>query len=297
MNPIPDQYKDLTSILAGAIFISFSSSWVAWSQVDPVVSAFYRVFFGSMILGLACLIKKEVHKISAKALLFCALCGLCFAGDLYCWHISIAYVGPGLATILGNFQVFVLTIISLLFFGQPVRFLFFVSLACAFLGLFLIVGINWGVLSDQYRIGVYFGLITALFYAVFILSLRQIQQINRDISFTYLLLLVSVTSTIVLGPLVPAAGETFAIPSLTSLAALLCLALFSQAIGWACIARSLPRVIPSLAGLVLLLQPSLAFIWDVLFFDRPTSAVQWLGVLIVLAAIYLGMGMTKQPAR
>lgn len=294
---IPDQHKDLAYILIGAIFISFSSSWVAWSQVDPLVSAFYRVFFGSLFLGLTCLVKKEVHRISSKAVLYCTLCGLCFAGDLYCWHVSIAFVGPGLATILGNFQVFVLTIISLLFFGQPLRILFLVSLALAFAGLFLIIGINWDALSDQYRIGVYFGLITALFYSVFILSLRQIQRLNRDMTFIYLLLLISVASTIVLGPLVLAAGKTFTIPSLTSLAALVCLALFSQAIGWACIARSLPNVMPSLAGLVLLLQPALAFVWDVLFFGRPTSAVQWFGVLVVLAAIYLGMGSAKKPVR
>ncbi len=294
MIPVPDQPKDLASILIGAIFISFSSSWVAWSQVDPLVSAFYRVFFGSLILGLACLVKKELHRISLKALLYCALCGLCFAGDLYCWHVSIIYVGPGLASILGNFQVFVLTIISLLFFGQPLRILFIVSLVLAFLGLFLIIGIDWDSLSEQYRLGVYFGLLTALFYAIFILSLRQIQRLNRDITFIYLLLLVSIASSIVLGPLVLVAGQTFAIPTLASLISLVCLALFSQSIGWAYITRGLPNVIPSLAGLVLLLQPALAFIWDVLFFGRPTTAVQWLGVLVVLAAIYLGMGVTKR---
>ncbi len=129
---IPDHYRDPAYILIGAIFISFSSAWVAWSQVDPVVSAFYRVFFGSMFLGLACLVKKELHPIAPKTILYCALCGLCFAGDLYCWHISILYVGPGLASILGNFQVFVLTIISLLFFGQPLRVLFLISLPLAF---------------------------------------------------------------------------------------------------------------------------------------------------------------------
>lgn len=42
-------------------------------------------------------------------------------------------------------------------------------------------------------------------------------------------------------------------------------------------------------GLILLLQPSLAFVWDVLFFQRPTTLINWLGVLVALTAIYLGM--------
>jgi drug/metabolite transporter (DMT)-like permease len=55
-------------------------------------------------------------------------------------------------------------------------------------------------------------------------------------------------------------------------------------------------VLPSVAGLLLLLQPSLAFVWDVLIFQRPTSATQWLGVAIVLSAIYLGMSSTKSSS-
>jgi len=72
------------------------------------------------------------------------------------------------------------------------------------------------------------------------------------------------------------------------------LALFSQTIGWAVISNSLPRVVPSLAGLILLLQPALAFVWDVLFFDRPTTLVQWGGVLVTLCAIYLGMSSSPK---
>jgi drug/metabolite transporter (DMT)-like permease len=65
-------------------------------------------------------------------------------------------------------------------------------------------------------------------------------------------------------------------------------------IGWIMITNALPRVRTSRIGLILLLQPSLSFIWDVVFFQRPTSPVNWLGVSMVLAAIYLGMA--RKPA-
>ena len=289
MNRIPERYQAPAHIVTGAVFISFSGVWVAWSQVDPMVSAFYRVLFGVLFLGPVCLIKDKIQRISPKTSLLIILCGLCFAADLYCWHISIVYVGPGLATILGNFQVFALTIVSLFFFGQPIRALFLVSLPLAFTGLVLIIGISWSSLPEDYQLGVYFGLATAFFYALFILSLRKIQQIEKNISFLYTLLLVSLATSVVLALLIIISGISFKIPNLTSLGSLVGLGLFSQTIGWAYITKSLPLVMPSMAGLILLLQPSLAFFWDVLIFDRPTSALQWLGVLIVLTAIYLGM--------
>jgi len=47
-------------------------------------------------------------------------------------------------------------------------------------------------------------------------------------------------------------------------------------------------------GLILLLQPALAFVWDILFFGRPTRAVELVGAAITLGAIYLGL-TGRQP--
>ncbi len=289
-----EAYRYTAHILTGAVFISFSGVWVALSQVEPTISAFYRVFFGAIFLLIASMVSGDLQRVRPKTLLYCALCGLCFSGNLLCWHQAVDYVGPGLATILGNFQVFVLTLISLLFFGQSPRVTYFLALALAFVGLFLVIGINWEMLPATYRVGVYLGLMTAILYAAFILSLRKIQQLEGNISFIYTLLLVSVFTSMILGPLAWVTGKSFAIPSLSSLGALVALALFSQTIGWAFIARSLPHVMPSLAGLILLLQPALAFLWDVLFFDRQTSTLQSIGIVIVLAAIYLGTRSSRK---
>ncbi len=67
----------------------------------------------------------------------------------------------------------------------------------------------------------------------------------------------------------------------------------TQALAWAMISYCLPGIEASRAGLVLLLQPALSFVWDVLLFNRLTGVVGWLGVAMVLAAIYMGMGSRK----
>ena len=83
-------------------------------------------------------------------------------------------------------------------------------------------------------------------------------------------------------------GNSFSIPDLQSGLSLVALGLMCQTLGWLLITRSLPWIPAAVAGLVLLLQPSLSFIWDVLFFNRTTSALAWVGVILALSAIYLG---------
>ena len=64
--------------------------------------------------------------------------------------------------------------------------------------------------------------------------------------------------------------------------------ILSHCIGWMFIASSLPHVSTTEAGIALLLQPTLSFVWDVLFFGRPMSATELVGAAIALTAIYLG---------
>jgi drug/metabolite transporter (DMT)-like permease len=276
-------------ILTGAAIISFSGIWVTWAGMEPTVSAFYRVFFGSFFLLLICLRRRQIRKINLTSSAVSIFCGLCFAADLFCWHTSIRYLGPGLATLLASFQVFVLTLVSIVFFHEKIRARFIVSIPLAFLGLALVVGFDWMSLSADYKIGIIFGLAAAFLYSAFLLTLRKIQVLEAETSFFYALLLVSLLSTLFLGFQVQVTNNSFAIHSLFSLASLLALALFSQTIGWALISSSLPKIVPSIAGLILLLQPALSFVWDVIIFSRTTSMMNWMGVALVLAAIYMGM--------
>jgi drug/metabolite transporter (DMT)-like permease len=275
-------------VMAGAFMTSFSGVWVKISHVTPTVSAFYRVLFGGLFLLIATCWKKELTWKGWYRLLLGLLCGAFLALDLFLWHQSIHYIGPGLATILGNFQVFLLAGLGVIFMGDKVSSRFFFAILMAILGLFLVVGIQWNQLGSQYKTGVYLGLATAVAYTGFLLSLRKLQAGGSETITFYGMMLVSFATTIFLGLQAVYSGDSFVIPDIQSWAALLLLGLTSQGIGWILISNALPRLRASFAGLVLLLQPSLAFIWDVLFFQRPTSTVNWIGVIMALTAIYLG---------
>jgi drug/metabolite transporter (DMT)-like permease len=101
-------------------------------------------------------------------------------------------------------------------------------------------------------------------------------------------MIVSTLSAIYLAADVIGNGESFAIPTIQSGLALVALGLFSQTAGWLLITHSLPRIPAAIAGLLLLLQPSLAFVWDVIFFGRETPYTAWVGVALAIGAIYMG---------
>jgi drug/metabolite transporter (DMT)-like permease len=281
------------SLLTGALMISFSGVWVEICHVPPTVSAFYRVFFGGLILLPAVLWHREAHWYGPRHSFLILLCGLFFALDLVFYHHSIQYIGPGLGTLIPNFQVFILTGVGIVFLGERLRWIFFLSVPLAIAGLMMIVGVDWHALDPQYRKGIYFGLGAACCYAGFLLSLRRLQSAMDANAFFYVLMMVSFTTAGFLGLEVIRLQQSFRIPDLQSALALVALGLFSQAVGWIIITNALPRVRASLSGLILLLQPALAFVWDVLFFQRPTDTRNWLGLAIVLLAIYLGARRAK----
>ena len=99
---------------------------------------------------------------------------------------------------------------------------------------------------------------------------------------------ISVGSAAILGLAAIAEGESLAIPSLLDGAWLLGYGLLSHSVGVMFIASSLPNVSTTEAGIALLLQPPLSFVWDVVFFARPMTLTELIGAAIALFAIHLG---------
>src|SRR3546814_6493384 len=81
--------------------------------------------------------------------------------------------------------------------------------------------------------------------------------------------------------------SSFAIPSLKSMLILLALAGFGHCLSWVLISRAMAQLRVALIGLLLLLQPVVAFVLDVWLFGRPTEPREWVGLALSLAGIFL----------
>ena len=99
--------------------------------------------------------------------------GAFFAADLILWHHSIAGVGAGLATVLGNVQVVLVPIAAWLLLSERPGGRIVAAVPVVLIGVFLISGvIGEGAYGSDPELGVLFGVLTAVAYAGFLLTLR-----------------------------------------------------------------------------------------------------------------------------
>lgn len=279
----------LLMMVAGAALISTTGVLVRYADVPATVSAFWRMAFGGVALVLVLLVLRQWQRSRRSDWLWMLAPALAFALDLWVWHRSILAVGPGLATLLANFQVFFMALAGVLFYRERLGPRFLAGLALAFVGTWLLVGVDWSALDAGYRRGVLLGLLTGLCYAAYMLSFRHAQRGGRSaLPSAQLLAISSLLCAAMLAGFTVAEGASFAIPDGRSLAALVGLGVVGQCLGWVLIARAMPRLPASAVGLLLLLQPTLAFVQDVALFDRATSALDWLGVALALVGIFIG---------
>jgi drug/metabolite transporter (DMT)-like permease len=186
--------------------------------------------------------------------------------------------------------------VGIAFYRERPGWRFALGVALALAGLWLLVGTGWDKLTAHYRVGVMLGVLTGVAYAVYMLSLRAAQMHRRDLTPERTLCLVSLLCAAMLGAAVAVEGSGFAIPDGQSWAALLGLAFFGQVLGWVLIARAMPQLPASMVGLLLLLQPALSFVLDVLLFSRPTAPDDWIGLALSLVGIFVASSRPRPAA-
>ncbi len=279
--------------MVGALIIGTSAPLAKVAAVPPTVSAFYRLAIGGIVLLGICWWRGLALWRRPRDILWMSIPALLFALDMYVWHRSIHYVGPGLATILANCQVFLVALLGMLLYRERPGWAFLMGVFFAFGGIALLIGVDWSALPAQYRTGVWLGLATAGFYAGYILTMQHSQRATGAVSAVATLALVSLLCAVMLAGFVVMEDHSFTIPDLKTGGVLVIYGVFCQVVGWLLITRAMPVLPAFVIGLLLLLQPASSFLWDVIFFARPTGLGDAFGVALVLAGIYLASARVR----
>lgn len=297
VNPTPSPLQAAALVAAGAVMISFAAIFTRLADVAPTTSGFYRMFFGALAFGLLLATRPEMRAGVMRDWTGSFLIAAFFAADIWFWHRSIFYIGPGLATLLANFQVFMLTLIGVLWLRERVGWRFASGLGLATAGLWLLFGRDWALLPPDYRLGVIFGLLTALAYGCYLLSLRGLQIRHPAIRPEARLAQVTICCGLMLAMLNVIEGHSFVIPDPQSLLSLIALGVFCQVLGWLLITRGMPFLPAAIVGLLLLLQPTLSIFWDMLIFALRINAIQTAGAALALVGIYFGFRSAARRKR
>lgn len=276
-------------VAAGAVTMSFAPIIVRLVDVSPSTAAFYRMGVGGIVLAAVAFHRVRIN-LGGRLWGLIVAAGIIFALDLAFWHRSIHYIGPGLATILGNCQIFFMAWFGWVVLGERIGRPYVLGTAMAFIGLFLLVGEGWARAQSggDFRLGVIFGVLTALMYAAYLIALRYTQSTPGKLGPFANMGLISLAGAAGLALAVVAEGQSFAVPTIGDGVLLVAYGLIGQVFAWVMVSKGLPLVPASRASLILLLQPSLAFVWDMLLFARPTSEREIAGGALALVGIYLG---------
>ena len=255
------------------------------AEVSPSTAATFRCAYALPVLAvLAWLEDRRFGPREPRDRHLAWVAGLVFAADLTFWHHCIAEVGAGLATVLGNVQVVALGLIAWVWLDERPDGRSLAAVPVVLTGVVLISGaIGAGAYGDDPGLGVVYGLLTALTYALFILLLRRGNRDQRRPAGPLFDATLSGAVFSAIGGLL--VGDIDFLPGLESQAWLVVLALTSQVLAWLLISVSLPRLPALLTGITLTIQPVGSVVLGVILLSEAPSAVQLAGVVVVIAGV------------
>jgi len=288
--PVSSDRQVMLVALGGAVAISFSPVIYVYSDTNPATGAFFRMLYALPALILLAYIARRDDSRTTRTRWMAFGAGTILAPDMLSYHSSMIFIGIGIATLLGNSQVIIVTLVSWRLFGERPNPAILLSLPVVLAGLALISGVSdsepFGV--DPIK-GVIFGMGAALFYSSFLIVFRYS---NRELAPAANVQLDATAGAalglLILGllPLQSASIDPIDLqPTWPGHAWLILLALVCQVGGWTAIAYALPRLPAAHTSFAILLQPVLTIIWGVFLLDESPSTNQTVGIILVLAAI------------
>lgn len=276
--------------LAGATVISFAPLLYIRSDTGPLTGAFYRMLYALPLLALLVWMGKREDARDSRSRWLAFGAGVLLAIDFAGYHTAIDYIGSGIATMIGNSQVIIVTLVSWWLFGErPNRFIL-LALPMVMFGLILISGIwDEAPYGEDPVKGVIGGVVAAVFYSSFLILYRQSNRIGApavnaqfDATAGATLGLLFVGSIPLTGIGIEPIAHEFTWPGHGWL---IFLALSCQVIGWIAITYALPRLPAAHTSFAVLLQPVLTIVWGVLLLGESPSLMQSSGMILIFSAI------------
>ena len=285
-------------LLAGVACLASGGIFVKLSEVGPIATAFHRILLAMPLALLWANFSDSprpragIWNLPRGDILLLSCSGAFLAIDLILWHISFHHTTVANANLLANLVPFVVVPAAWMLFGERPSRLFLGGLFVAVAGVFLLMSGKINPSPDNF-FGDFLAIATALFYGLYLLTVGRLREKYNagDIlfwgGFSSLAILLAAA----------AIWEDALLPkTLSGVAVLLCLAVFSQIGGQGLIAVSFGRLPLNFASVAVLMQPVIAAFYALLIFSEKLSALEIAGAAVVLAGIYIAkVGSNPAP--
>src|SRR4051794_30517082 len=276
--------RAVSALLLGAACIALSPIFVRLSQTGPTATAFWRVALAVPVLWIFWLMNKRSGTDHRAAWPLLLAAGVAFAGDLAFWHTSIKLTSVANSTLLANLASIFVTLAAWIFLRHKPTGIFLAGLAAALAGVAMLVTTSLEF-SGTGLIGDALGLVTAMFYAAYILAVKGLR--DRGETVLRLMAFTSTLTAVILLPVALVSGESMLPHTAYGWTILLGLALISHVAGQGLIAYALAHLPATFSSVGLLLQPVIAAFFAWVLLAEPLVPLQIAGGLVVLFGIYV----------
>ncbi len=276
------------ALALGVIAMGASPVFVRLADVGPFASAFWRVALALPVLWAWMRLEARRHPEEAGSPghgydRLVILAGVMFAGDLFFWHLSIMNTTVANATFLAALAPVLVVLGAWALLGETVGRMVVAGLALALLGAACLLGSSYRFAPDHLA-GDMYGLVTAVFFAAYILAVRPARRRHPPGRLIFRSTLVTAAILFV----VAIALEPTLLPSSwEGLAMLVALALVSHVGGQGLLAIALGHLPAAFSSLVIFLEGVAAAILGFLVLGEGLTWLQMAGSLAILAGIWV----------
>ena len=275
------------ALLVGATGIGFAPILVRLSETGPTATALFRLLFALPLIWVWLLLERREDTSpqprTARQFGALALSGLLFTGDLSIWHWSLQFTTVANSTLITNIAPLLVTIAAWLFLGERMTSQFVIGLLLALAGAAVLLG-NSYTLSSRHLLGDVVSVISAMFYAAYLISVKQLRTL---FSTPVIMAWVGLSSAVGFALVAWLSGDVMWPATSRGWLVLVTLAVVCHLGGQTLIAYGFGHLPASISSVTLLWQPVVAAVVAWVFLGERMGWQQGIGAGVVLAGMIL----------
>jgi len=258
--------------------------FVVWSGLDSMTISFFRCLLGIAILlvFMKDLSLKDFKKYTVKDYSLMAAGGICLVLNWVFLFKSFQLASITLANISYYTQPVFLMLLGVFFLQEKVSLVKWSFILLAFVGMILTVNLNLQELNlnNNILLGTLYALLAGLLYAIATVIVKKQKHINSQ----HITLVQLFTGLIILIPFI----NINLLPiHFTQWKYILIIGIAHTAIPYLLYYNAIRTVSMTAIAILSYIDPIIAIITDIIYFNRQLNATQWIGICLTLWGSYI----------
>jgi drug/metabolite transporter (DMT)-like permease len=282
--PVTKKPAPYLALVLGILCLSMSAIFIRTAQAPGIVTSFYRMTTGMVILIPIILIKSKGRiKLDKRWLIGPLLAGFITALDHGAWSTAIAYTSIANANLINYIAPIWVALFSWIFWKERLPAWFWIGLALVVAGMSFVFGSNL-FLHPSFSKGDFLALLSSFFFAGYYLITQKSRTRVDALTSTGLIATGSAVTLLVIckinqAPLVGYPATTWMI--------FIAAGLVSQVCGYFCMTYALGHIPASIVSPTMIASPVISSLLAIPIAGENLSVFQISGGLLVFAGIIL----------